>query len=195
MRLSCLDSQRVKAPAGPRAAAPTPSTGDSKTLPVKQSGRSGGPAAAVLYLCLLPILVLSLNGCGLFGSRSNALGLAAAKTARQCVGTPYRLGGHTPKEGLDCSGLTSYVYGRHGVKLPPSSAKQAKMGRFVKKPYLQPGDLIFFSTGQGRQVSHVGIYIGDGKFIHAPGTGKTVTTATLDSVYFQKVYHSARRPR
>lgn len=145
---------------------------------------------------LVPALALVLNGCGLLGFGSdNKAGRAAAKTAHKYIGVPYKLDGQNPKQGFDCSSLTQYVYAKHGIKLPRSSHQQAKFGKPVRKRFLQPGDLVFFSTGKGRRVSHVGIYIGDDKFIHAPGTGKKVTKASLSAPYFKRTYHSARRPR
>lgn len=146
----------------------------------------------VKLLFLVLILAFGLSGCAIFGGRDNTTGLAASKTARKYIGTPYKYGGQSPK-GFDCSGLTAYVYKRHGVKLPRNSAKQAKIGRPVRKRNLQPGDLVFFSTAKRGRVSHVGIYVGNNKFIHAPGTGKKVTTASLTSTYYKAVYHSARR--
>ncbi len=145
----------------------------------------------VKFLLLFLILAFILSGCGLFRSGSG-VGLAAAKSAKRYVGVPYKYGGQSPK-GFDCSGLTAYVYKRHGVKLPRSANKQARVGKPVKKPHLRAGDLVFFSTGKKRQVSHVGIYVGNDKFIHASSSGKKVTTASLSSSYFKKNYHSARR--
>ncbi|MDR1043685.1 MAG: C40 family peptidase [Candidatus Adiutrix sp.] len=146
----------------------------------------------VKFFLLVLILSLFLHGCGFFSFDRGGTGQSAAYTARKYIGVPYELGGQSPK-GFDCSGLTAYVYQRHGVRLPRTSAKQAKVGRAVKKSRLRPGDLVFFSTAKKGRVSHVGIYVGDGKFIHAPGSGKKVTTASLNSAYYQKTYHSARR--
>lgn len=147
--------------------------------------------ALKLFILVLGLAVFS-SGCGFLGNRSSAAGLAAAQTAKKYIGTPYAYGGRSPK-GFDCSGLTLYVYDRHGVKLPRSSSKQAKAGRMVRKRNLMPGDLVFFSTGKRGRVSHVGIYIGDGKFIHAPSQGKKVCAASLNDKYYKKTYHSARR--
>lgn len=177
-----------------RAPAPvsaTPITNISRTSPVM-----AGPCrifGTLVKICLVTAIILSLTGCaGLLGGSSKT-GPAAAKTARKYIGTPYKYGGKTPKSGFDCSGLTFYVYQRHGVTLPPSSAKQAKAGRPIKKAFLRPGDLVFFSPNKRGQVGHVGIYIGNGKFIHAPSNGKKVSIASLDDKYFKKTYHSARR--
>jgi cell wall-associated NlpC family hydrolase len=137
---------------------------------------------------------LILGGCSFRMNRpdSNSVGLAAAQTAGKYLGVPYAYGGRSPR-GFDCSGLALYVYKQHGVKLPPTSRTQAKAGSPVSKKELLPGDLVFFRTGAWGGVGHVGIYIGDGQFIHAPGTGKRVKKAELDNKYFKARYHSARR--
>jgi cell wall-associated NlpC family hydrolase len=134
-------------------------------------------------------LVLA-GGCGL--GKPSRLGSAAAQESRRYLGVPYRLGGLDP-QGFDCSGLAYYVYHRLGLELPRSAAEQAVVGRKVRRNRLKAGDLVFFSTGRGREVTHVGIYLGGRKFIHAPGQGKTVIISNLNSDYYSRKYHSARR--
>ncbi len=153
----------------------------------------GRLAAWAFKAALILIIAAALSGCGLFGGSSYKKGLAVVKTARAYLGVPYKFGGLSPRSGFDCSGLTVYVYKRHGVKLPRNSAQQAKAGRPIRKAHLRPGDLVFFNNqGRGR-VNHVGIYIGNNKFIHAPGRGKKVSIANLNNQYFRRSYHSARR--
>jgi len=135
-------------------------------------------------------LTLWLAGCGLWGG--SRLGPAAAQEASRYLGVPYKPGGVDPR-GFDCSGLTFYVYNRLGLELPRSSADQAAVGRKIRRNNLRAGDLVFFSTGQGKAVTHVGIYLGGRKFIHAPGRGKTVIISEMDSDYYSRNYHSARR--
>ena len=138
----------------------------------------------------MTLALIWLAGCGLGGS--SKLGSAAAQEARRHLGVPYKPGGVDPR-GFDCSGLTYYVYNRLGLELPRSSAEQAKVGRKIKRNQLQAGDLVFFHTGRGKAVTHVGIYLGDRSFIHAPGRGKKVLISKLDSDYYSRHYHSARR--
>lgn len=118
---------------------------------------------------------------------------ALVATARRFIGTPYRWGGASADRGFDCSGLTMTVYRLNGMELPRNSRSQYRRGRPVPRGELQKGDLVFFATdGRGR-VSHVGIYSGAGKFIHAPGKGRTIGTASLSSRYFRARYAGARR--
>lgn len=122
-------------------------------------------------------------------------GAASAKTSLMAeieplLGTKYAWGGTTTK-GFDCSGFTMYVFAKFNIQLPHSSKLQAKQGEKVEKDKLRPGDLVFFDTG-GNGISHVGIFIGDGKFAHA-STDDGVVITDLDDKYYAKRYVTARR--
>jgi hypothetical protein len=113
-------------------------------------------------------------------------------TAKRFIGTPYRWGGTSVDEGFDCSGLTMVVYQLNGLKLPRSSRQQYRAGIPVGRNELRQGDLVFFATSWGRRVSHVGIYVGKGRFIHAPGKGKRIRTDLLTKRYYKARYMGAR---
>lgn len=109
------------------------------------------------------------------------------------VGTPYRYGGNTPEGGFDCSGLVTYVYrDMLDLRLPRTSRELAQaQGPRIAPDRLAPGDLVFF--GAGSEVSHVGIYVGEGRFVHAPSTGGTVRVDSLDGPWWRDHYSGARR--
>ena len=109
------------------------------------------------------------------------------------VGTPYRYGGNTPESGFDCSGLVNYVYRDVlDLRLPRTSKDLAAMqGPKIAADRLAPGDLVFFGT-KG-EVSHVGIYVGEGRFVHAPRTGGTVRLDQLDGAWWRDHYTGAKR--
>jgi cell wall-associated NlpC family hydrolase len=109
------------------------------------------------------------------------------------IGVDYRYGGDTPEEGLDCSGLVRHVFQEvTGVTLPRTSKELARVGKAVQRADLKPGDLVFFNTRRFA-FSHVGIYLGDDRFIHAPRTGSEVEIAELDNGYWRKHFDGARR--
>ena len=120
-------------------------------------------------------------------------GHSLVKTARRFVGSPYRWGGTSPTTGFDCSGLTMTVYRLNGMHLPRQARDQFQRGTPIERKSLRPGDLVFFATGTGRRVTHVGIYSGQDRFIHAPGWGKRIGPADLDHRYYAQRYRGARR--
>ena len=98
--------------------------------------------------------------------------------ARAQVGRPYRFGGNSPRQGFDCSGLVKFVLGQLHIALPRLAAQQALVGEPVGREELRPGDLVSF--GEGRTISHIGIYVGDGRFVHASSVAKRVIVSRLD---------------
>lgn len=115
---------------------------------------------------------------------SNAMGL---------LGVAYRFGGTSPTTGFDCSGFMQHVFRKaFAVNLPRTSAQQARVGTYVSRSNLQPGDMVFFRTS-GRRISHVGMYVGNNRFIHAPRTGKSIEITNLGNRYWNARYATARR--
>ncbi|MCP4621943.1 MAG: hydrolase [bacterium] len=114
------------------------------------------------------------------------------RTAKRYIGVPYRWGGESPRTGFDCSGLTMVVYRLNGLDLPRSSGQQWQAGVPVKRGRLTKGDLVFFATSGGKRVSHVGIYTGNNKFLHAPRQGRKIRESSLSSNYYKSRYLGAR---
>jgi cell wall-associated NlpC family hydrolase len=112
------------------------------------------------------------------------LGGAIADFAMGMVGTRYRYGGTDPSEGFDCSGLVYYSYGQAGYRVPRTSQELFRAVRKIAVGDADPGDLMFFQDQA--KLSHVGIYLGDGRFVHAPASGQIVAVASLDSPYYQQ---------
>jgi cell wall-associated NlpC family hydrolase len=120
---------------------------------------------------------------------SQQLGLRVADYAKRFIGTRYVYGGSSPRSGFDCSGFVRYVYAHFGVSLPHSSYAQFGDGRRVARASLRPGDLVFFDG-----LGHVGLYVGNGRFIHAPHTGTRVRVESLAGWYGSR-FAGARRLR
>jgi len=114
------------------------------------------------------------------------------KTARDFIGIPYLWGGTSPENGLDCSGLVLAVYQLNGLDLPRVSRDQFAAGSPVERERMQKGDLVFFAKGKDKPISHVGIYIGNGRFIHAPRRGQTIRVESLSREYYANRYMGSR---
>ncbi|MDB5782893.1 MAG: peptidase [Caballeronia mineralivorans] len=132
------------------------------------------------------------------GTRSFLSGMASKAGdvvvgALNMIGVRYRWGGNTPDSGLDCSGFVRYVFqDTLGMTLPRRAEEMSRVGEKVRVSELKPGDLVFFNTMR-RSFSHVGIYIGDNKFVHSPSTGSTIRVDDMDDSYWEKRYTGARR--
>ncbi len=125
------------------------------------------------------------------GNRSK--GQMVVETAKKYIGTPYVYGGMSPS-GFDCSGFVKYIYSQYGVSLYRTAASQTSNGYAVSRSELRQGDLVFFATnGSGGGISHVGIYVGDGCFIHSPRPGKGVEITPMSYGYYADTYVCSRR--
>lgn len=141
--------------------------------------------------CAALLLVAACSSTRIVNANRAALGPAAAVTgqevvavAKTLVGAPYRYGGATP-DGFDCSGLVQYAYKEAGLNVPRSTLLQFRYAQRVTVAQVQAGDVLFFRVSD-RKVTHVGIYTGDGRFIHAPSTGSRVSYARIDSPFWNR---------
>jgi murein DD-endopeptidase len=146
---------------------------------------------------LIGLAALTLAGCASAPpvERVQAGGDAAhraAQYAAKMVGTPYRFGGASPSSGFDCSGLVYFSYRQAGIRLPRTTEHQLLASSSVSLSELRHGDLLFFDQ-DGKKNSHVGIYLGAGRFVHAPSSGKRVRTDELRSSYWRRHLSEARR--
>ncbi len=154
---------------------------------------------------ILTFLIVLLNGC-IFtpppsvtiqesGLNEEYFDTDLLRVAKDQLGVCYLYGGNSPNIGFDCSGFVQYVYKKgRGIKLPRRSADQSKIGEFVSKGDLQSGDLLFFDTANRGHINHVGIYVGDGKFIHASSGRKyCVTISNLYSGFYKRSFRFAKR--
>ena len=120
--------------------------------------------------------------------QGTGVGLKVTKFARHLLGVRYRYGGSSPESGFDCSGFVRFVYRHFGVTLPHSSYADFNLGKKISRDSLRPGDLVFFDG-----VGHVGLYIGNGRFIHAPHTGLRVMVASMSQAWYSARFDGARR--
>jgi len=152
---------------------------------------------AIAWIVLLLAVVLGVGACSKtvldprdyqmpVGAPTNERGVIAARIAQSYLGVPYIWSGASPS-GFDCSGLVSYVYGRLGVSIPHIAAQQFRFGTPVDRAELVPGDVVFFD-----HLRHNGIYVGDGRFVHATTPGG-VKMARLEDDWFRKRWVGARR--
>ena len=124
-----------------------------------------------------------------FGGKASELVIQAMGL----LGVPYKKGGTSEEKGFDCSGFVRHMYEKSvGLVLPRRAEEQAKVTEEISRSELKPGDLVFFNTLK-RTFSHVGIYVGDGKFIHAPRPGKAVRVDDMREAYWQQRFNGARR--
>jgi murein DD-endopeptidase len=122
---------------------------------------------------------------------SNEVASKAVDFAKEMLGKPYQYAGDTPA-GFDCSGLVKYSYGRAGIAMPRDTQAQHRMSVLVSTRGLREGDLLFFDQ-EGKKKSHVGIYLGGGRFIHAPSSGGKVRIDSMKAEYWKKHFVEARR--
>lgn len=138
-----------------------------------------------MRIAVIIVLSLMLTACA-STPRSDgraSVGDEVAATALAMSGAPYRYGGTSPS-GFDCSGLVYFAYDRSGIKVPRTTRSQYKQAKRVPMKELRAGDLVFFRIAG--KVSHVGLYTGDGRFVHAPSSGRSVMISRLDSDYWRK---------
>jgi len=154
-----------------------------------------------IFICTL----FTLSGCSIFSSKPSVSKVTQFKqdtsvgtedisiAAVGLVDVPYRYGGNTPKGGFDCSGLIVYVYNKAaGIKLPRTIQQMSSKGKSVENQPPAPGDLVFFNT-TGEKYSHAGIYVGQGRFVHAPSAGGTVRLEYITAPYWAARFTEARR--
>jgi cell wall-associated NlpC family hydrolase len=173
---ACSTAPRIEEPSPP-AAIPTNDTRETVRDTAEPAPKANDPVRDTL----IDPSLLNLR----------SLGEEVALRAIAMVGKPYRYGG-ADLHGFDCSGLVLYVYRELGIELPRSAAEQHHMVKKVDRDDLQPGDLLFFRINRKR-ISHVGIYVGDNRFVHAPQSGKNVVIRNLDDEYYAKHWVGAGR--
>lgn len=179
-------------------ATPTYAFSINDVLPAvsNSSGSSGNSLTNLLFGLLLGKLLGNMQSLD-FGKSGTTNALTKddtatiINTAQKYMGVPYVWGGQTPS-GFDCSGFTQYVMKENGISIPRTAAEQFAAGKAIDKAKLQVGDLVFFTTYKAG-ASHVGFYMGNGKFIHASSAAEQVSISSLDEEYYTQRYIGARR--
>lgn len=151
-----------------------------------------------LIACCLALLLAACGSTPPLAERAterspiSERGHEVALFALGLIDTGYRFGGKNPEAGLDCSGMVSYIFGKAAsLKVGGSAAEIARKGRAIERGSLRPGDLVFFNT-RNAAFSHVGVYIGDDRFVHAPATNGKVRIDQLDNRYYAQRFDAAR---
>ena len=153
------------------------------------------PASHVCRCILVAVVATLTAACSTHPPASkpgNHVGERAAAIALDQLGAPYRYGGSNPR-GFDCSGLVQYSYARAGISLPRTTTALWNHADPVDSRRLRAGDLLFFNISG--KMSHVGLYLGDGRFVHAPSSGKVVRVESLNSDYYSRAFLRAGRPK
>ncbi len=154
------------------------------------------------YIKITPFLLIFasaafFSGCSSSGHyRSNKASsnkYTVVNTAKKMLGVKYRYGGTSPQRGFDCSGLVQYSYKSAGINVPRTTRQLYKAVKPISRRYLRAGDLVFYKTSVSRVVSHVGIYLGNNRFIHAPSSGKRVKISSMLDKYWRKRFTGAGR--
>lgn len=175
------------------------------SLPEHNSGMQRFSKSRLFVVALLLVLQVACGSVPVGRERILSLERAVPESAERqqkgndvvlfalgLIGTGYRYGGKNPSAGLDCSGMVQHIFEQAlGIKVSGSAADIARRGREIERAQLRPGDLVFFNT-RNRSFSHVGIYIGDGRFVHAPSENGRVRTESLSSTYFSTRFEAAR---
>lgn len=173
-----------------------PAAADQRQNQVVQSLRALGLPAPDAYASRVVTLDLSSIGVPSMGVGFDLPGLDVSElldNALSFIGVPYRFGGSSPASGFDCSGFVKYVFRKtFDLSLPRTAREMARGGMAVARGELRPGDLVFFNT-RGAVNSHVGIYLGDSKFVHAPNSRGSVRINDLEETYYRQRFNGARR--
>ena len=169
---------------------------------VRRSGRQGRNidrrSSLVSLMARVLVILFVLSALALTCQETQAYPVkqiqSIIQTAQMQIGVRYRRGGNSPEVGFDCSGFVNWVLAQNGIDVGRSSPEQLKNGTRISRHELRPGDLVFFTSERKRKrVAHVGIYLGQGEFIHAASNNHCIQVNTLSEDYWARHYYGARR--